>query len=147
MKHKIGNTNDLRYRFLLYINSRYGDIAIMAKSNFFEKISCSTQESQVQETYNEMFKSVFKINTVDRKCQCDGYIDTRFDDTDISMLIEYKYDIRMKDKIERARVIAQCVGYLHKFEESGMALPKLVFIGDINAVSYTHLTLPTSASV
>lgn len=110
----------------------------MAKSNFFEKISCSTQESQVQETYNEMFKSVFKINTVDRKCQCDGYIDTRFDDTDISMLIEYKYDIRMKDKIERARVIAQCVGYLHKFEESGMALPKLVFIGDINECMIIH---------
>ena len=110
----------------------------MAKSNFFEKISCSTQESQVQETYNEMFKSVFKINTVDRKCQCDGYIDTRFDDTDISMLIEYKYDIRMKDKIERARVIAQCIWYLHKFEESGMALPKLVFIGDINECMIIH---------
>ena len=138
MKHKIGNTNDLCYRFLLYINQLYGDIATMAKSNFFEKISCSTQESQVQETYNEMFKSVFKINTVDRKCQCDGYIDTRFDDTDISMLIEYKYDIRMKDKIERARVIAQCVGYLHKFEESGMALPKLVFIGDINECMIIH---------
>lgn len=126
------------YRYLLYINPRYGDIATMAKSNFFEKISCSTQESQVQETYNEMLKSVFKINTVDRKCQCDGYIDTRFDDTDISMLIEYKYDIRMKDKIERARVIAQCVGYLHKFEESGMALPKLVFIGDINECMIIH---------
>ena len=138
MKHKIGNANDLCYRYLLYINPRYGDIATMAKSNFFEKISCSTQESQVQETYNEMFKSVFKINTVDRKCQCDGYIDTRFDDTDISMLIEYKYDIRMKDKIERARVIAQCVGYLHKFEESGMALPKLVFIGDINECMIIH---------
>ena len=122
--------------YILY--QLYGDIATMAKSNFFEKISRSTQESQVQETYNEMFKSVFKINTVDRKCQCDGYIDTRFDDTDISMLIEYKYDIRMKDKIERARVIAQCVGYLHKFEESGMALPKLVFIGDINECMIIH---------
>ena len=122
--------------YILY--QLYGDIATMAKSNFFEKISCSTQESQVQETYNEMFKSVFKINTVDRKCQCDGYIDTRFDDTDISMLIEYKYDIRMKDKIERARVIAQCIWYLHKFEESGMALPKLVFIGDINECMIIH---------
>ena len=138
MKHKIGNASDFVLPILLYINPRYGDIVIMAKSNFFEKISCSTQESQVQETYNEMFKSVFKINTVDRKCQCDGYIDTRFDDTDISMLIEYKYDIRMKDKIERARVIAQCIGYLHKFEESGMALPKLVFIGDINECMIIH---------
>lgn len=138
MMYKIGSTSELCYRFLLCINPLYGDIATMAKSNFFEKISCSTQESQVQETYNEMFKSVFKINTVDRKCQCDGYIDTRFDDTDISMLIEYKYDIRMKDKIERARVIAQCVGYLHKFEESGMALPKLVFIGDINECMIIH---------
>ena len=30
MKHKIGNASDLCYRFLLYINQRYGDIAIMA---------------------------------------------------------------------------------------------------------------------
>ena len=30
MKHKIGSTNDLCYRYLLYINPRYGDIAIMA---------------------------------------------------------------------------------------------------------------------
>lgn len=30
MKHKIGNASDLHYRYLLYINTRYGDIAIMA---------------------------------------------------------------------------------------------------------------------
>lgn len=30
MKHKIGNANRLCYRYLLYINPRYGDIAIMA---------------------------------------------------------------------------------------------------------------------
>ena len=30
MKHKIGNASDLCYRYLLYINPQYGDIAIMA---------------------------------------------------------------------------------------------------------------------
>ena len=68
MKHKIGNASDLCYRYLLYINPRYGDIATMAKSNFFEKISCSTQESQVQETYNKMFNEShpeYQINNWD----------------------------------------------------------------------------------
>ena len=36
MKHKIGNASDLCYRYLLYINQLYGDIATMAKPNFFE---------------------------------------------------------------------------------------------------------------
>ena len=139
MKHKIGNASDLCYRFLLYINQRYGDITTMAKSNFFEKISCSTQESQVQETYNEMFKSVFKINTVDRKCQCDGYFETKTSDNkEISVLIEYKYDIHMKDRVQRSKVIAQCLGYLKQFEQSGEKLPKLVFIGDINECCIIH---------
>ena len=112
----------------------------MAKQSFFEKISCSTQESQVQEAYNDALKSAFGINVIERKYQCDGYFKTTNKDTgkEISVLIEYKYDIKMKDKIQQARVIAQCLAYLRLFELHGESLPKMVFIGDINECMLLH---------
>ena len=110
----------------------------MSKS-FYESVKHSTQESHVQEAYNNAFKSFFNIPVVERKHQCDGYFETETSDNkEISALIEYKYDIHMKDRVQRSKVIAQCLGYLKQFEQSGEKLPKLVFIGDINECCIIH---------
>ena len=110
----------------------------MSKS-FYESVKHSTQESHVQEAYNSAFKSFFSIPVVERKYQCDGYFETKTSDNkEISVLIEYKYDIHMKDRVQRSKVIAQCLGYLKQFEQSGEKLPKLVFIGDINECCIIH---------
>lgn len=110
----------------------------MPKS-FYESVKHSTQESHVQEAYNNAFKSFFNIPVVERKHQCDGYFETKTSDNkEISVLIEYKYDIHMKDRVQRSKVIAQCLGYLKQFEQSGEKLPKLVFIGDINECCIVH---------
>lgn len=110
----------------------------MPKS-FYESVKHSTQESHVQEAYNNAFKSFFSIPVVERKHQCDGYFETKTSDNkEISVLIEYKYDIHMKDRVQRSKVIAQCLGYLKQFEQSGEKLPKLVFIGDINECCIIH---------
>lgn len=110
----------------------------MAK-NFYESVKHSTQESHVQEAYNNAFKSFFNIPVIERKHQCDGYFETKTSDNkEISVLIEYKYDIHMKDRVQRSKVIAQCLGYLKQFEQFGEKLPKLVFIGDINECCVIH---------
>ena len=110
----------------------------MSKS-FYESVKHSTQESHVQEAYNNAFKSFFNIPVVERKHQCDGYFETKTSDNkEISVLIEYKYDIHMKDRVQRSKVIAQCLGYLKQFEQSGEKLPKLIFIGDINECCIIH---------
>ena len=110
----------------------------MSKS-FYESVKHSTQESHVQEAYNNAFKSFFNIPVVERKHQCDGYFETKTSDNkEISVIIEYKYDIHMKDRVQRSKVIAQCLGYLKQFEQSGEKLPKLVFIGDINECCIIH---------
>ena len=107
--------------------------------NFYESVKYSTQESHVQEAYNNAFKSFFNIPVIERKHQCDGYFETKTSDSkEISVLIEYKYDIHMKDRVQRSKVIAQCLGYLKQFEHSGEKLPKLVFIGDINECCVIH---------
>lgn len=89
----------------------------MSKS-FYESVRYSTQESHVQEAYNNAFKLFFNIPVVERKHQCDGYFETKTSDNkEISVLIEYKYDIHMKDRVQRSKVIAQCLGYLKQFEQ------------------------------
>ena len=107
--------------------------------NFYESVKHSTQESQVQEAYNNAFKTYFNIPVIERKHQCDGYFETKTNDNkEISVLIEYKYDIQMKDRVQRSKVIAQCLGYLKQFEQAGDKIPKLVFIGDINECCVVH---------
>ena len=110
----------------------------MSKS-FYESVRYSTQESHVHEAYNNAFKTFFNVHMIERKHQCDGYFEaTTSDNKEISVLIEYKYDIHMKDRVQRSKVIAQCLGYLKQFEQSGEKLPKLVFIGDINECCIIH---------
>ena len=110
----------------------------MSKS-FYESVRYSTQESHVHEAYNNAFKTFFNVHMIERKHQCDGYFEaTTSDSKEISVLIEYKYDIHMKDRVQRSKVIAQCLGYLKQFEQSGEKLPKLVFIGDINECCIIH---------
>jgi len=109
----------------------------MAKS-FYESIKSATQESHVQEVYNEYLKSYFKLPLIERRCQCDGYFETNVDGKEISVLIEYKYDIQMKDRVQRSKVIAQCLGYIKKFEDGGRSIPKLILCGDINECFIVH---------
>ena len=72
MKHKIGNASDLCYRYLLYINPQYGDIAIMTVFSVKDVISY----------YNLVIKSfmdkyyIISPTTMDRGYQyVDGYTD------------------------------------------------------------------------
>lgn len=72
MKHKIGNASDLCYRYLLYINPRYGDIAIMTVFSVKDIIR----------HYNSVIKSfmdqcyIISPTTMDRGYQyVDGYTD------------------------------------------------------------------------
>ena len=72
MRHKIGNACDLCYRYLLYINPQYGDIAIMAVISIKDIIR----------HYNSVIKSfmdqcyIISPTTMDRGYQyVDGYTD------------------------------------------------------------------------
>ena len=72
MKHKICSTSDLCYRYLLYINPRYGDIAIMTVFSVKDIIR----------HYNSVIKSfmdqcyIISPTTMDRGYQyVDGYTD------------------------------------------------------------------------
>lgn len=63
-------------------------------NKFYESIKVSSQESHVQEAFNNELKRAFNVSVIERPYQCDGYLCT--EDRSVSVLIEYKYDIQMK---------------------------------------------------
>jgi len=51
---------------------------------------------------------------------------------DISVIMEFKYDIDLRSSIQQSVVLVQAIFYLKKMAANGQKLPKVIFIGDVN---------------
>ena len=56
----------------------------------------------------------------------------------LKLIIEYKFDEMLTSKVVRAKVIAQVLFYLKRFENEGIILPNVCLIGDINECFCFH---------
>lgn len=114
------------------------------KYNFYNKIKTSTIERQVEDSYNEVISMYCK--DVDGKpvafsypYNCDGLIEgVTPNGRALKMLMEYKFDMDMSNRVVRAKVITQTLFYIKRFELDGEKLPKVIFIGDINECFVFH---------
>lgn len=96
------------------------------------------KERQVEAIYNTLFKDSFEGIRISNPFKCDGYFETTINDNKTSIICEYKYDTDLKNNVSRARVICQVLFYLKKFEDTGKALPNIVFVGDVNECFVVH---------
>ena len=127
MKHKIGNVSDLRYRYILYINPLYGDIAIMAVisindiirhynsviKSFMEQgyiISPTTVYGGYQyvDGYTDLVnlndkKSIIRIFVMREYCSDDYYYDYNSYKYSITKIIAKKYEWDGKFKCMNCR--------------------------------------------
>lgn len=90
-------------------------------------------ESVVQAAYNKYFTAYFGLEDTDivRVEKCDSY----FIKDNLTLLIEYKFDVDFSDPLVRSKVLAQTVFYYKRIienEKKGNAIPNAVFIGDVN---------------
>lgn len=58
----------------------------------------------------------------------DGYAQWR----DVRALLEFKYDLALKQHRDQCGVLGQMILYLKKFEQSGQVMPNVLFVGDKN---------------
>ncbi len=97
------------------------------KINLVKALSRAVVEKDVENAYRNAFESEFP-----------GYISSPFGSDGIlrnhvvTSTLEFKYDLNMRNSFQQAGVILQSVYYLKKIETSGEALPKAVFVGDVN---------------
>ena len=104
---------------------------------FYDAMKQTHEERQVEDIFNEALKKAFiksKSDIITNPYKCDGLVIS----DNIKLLVEYKFDVNLKDSFERAKVLIQVVFYLNKFYENGDALPNVVMIADRNEVFVLH---------
>lgn len=107
-------------------------------SKFFEQIKSAVIEREVEDVYNKGI-SLYFTDKITHPFACDGLIDTKTENGKmLKLIIEYKFDEEMTSKIARAKVIAQVLFYLKRFEIDGNILPNVCLIGDVNECFCFH---------
>lgn len=105
----------------------------MSKSKFFDQICHAREEREVDAVYTKGLNTYFKGVEISHPFKCDSYLDTHTEKGEnLRLLIEYKYDENFATQTGIAKVLTQVVFYLKQFELSGMPLPNVVLVGDIN---------------
>lgn len=110
----------------------------MAISKFYTQIKSAVIEREVEDVYNKGI-SLYFTDDIKHPFACDGLIETKTESNKIlKLIIEYKLDETLTSKVVRAKVIAQVLFYLKRFENDGMILPNVCLIGDINECFCFH---------
>lgn len=111
----------------------------MTASKFYALIKNAQEESAVDHAFRTGFNIYYPGVDIKRPYQCDGYIKTTNKvNNDTRVLIEYKHDIQMKNRVALAKVILQVIFYLKRFEEAGEKRPNIYVIGDKNEALVSH---------
>ena len=98
-------------------------------SKLYDLMQLATIERQIEDAYNVCFKTYFKNTNIEYPYACDGLIDTKTSNgKTLKLLIEYKYNMELSNKVARAKIIAQVLFYLKQFENDGEKLPNMLFI-------------------
>lgn len=99
-----------------------------------EKLKNSLNEKDVENVYRDHLLSEFKNANITSPHGGDGLLET----DNVKLLMEFKYDNSLKNKLTQCNILIQCLYYLKKFEDKGEKLPSSIFIGDINECFAIH---------
>lgn len=110
----------------------------MAKSNFYEEIKNAQIEYDVQKVYDKGINLYF-TGEVEHPFACDGFVNTKTAAGSLlRLIIEYKFDELLTNKVTRAKVLTQVLFYIKRFEVAGQILPNVIMVGDVNECFVIH---------
>jgi hypothetical protein len=86
-----------------------------------------------------------EIKSIKTAFKTDGVIDAQIGINGeikyLRILLETKFDENFENKVIRAKVLAQVVSYLKKFDNEGESLPSVILVGDKNECFVVHTNL------
>ena len=111
----------------------------MAKSKFYELIKNAKIEKDVECVYTQGINLYFPGVDIEHTFACDALVDTKNKQGKLlKLIIEYKFDEDFQSKAMRAKVIAQVLFYMKRFEQNGLILPNVAMVGDVNECFVFH---------
>jgi len=112
-----------------------------------DRLITARNEKDVENIFRSELVSAFPDCIMESPFGCDGHLS--YDNANVTMLMEFKYNLSMTDRFELCKLLCQCVAYLKKMQDHNGEIPKLLFVGDINecmffktSVLEKYLTFP-----
>jgi hypothetical protein len=102
-----------------------------------ETLTKSLNEKDVENTYRHNFLKKFKDMEITSPFKCDGFGVSKTHK--VRVLMEYKDDVNLSNKVELVKVLAQSIFYIKSFYDKGMVPPSTVFIADRNECLALHV--------
>jgi len=96
-------------------------------TNLLKSLKSACVEKDVENSYRAAIEKIFP-GSVSSPNRSDGVLRTDF----ISVLMEFKFDLDLRNNLERSNIIIQVLYYLKKMQSRRDPLVKVIFIGDIN---------------
>jgi len=93
----------------------------------FSSLKSAVVEKDVEAAYKAAFEKIYS-GSISSPNGTDGLLRHK----DISVAMEFKYDLNLRSSLDQATVLIQVIFYLKKLDSQGQSLPKVVFIGDVN---------------
>ena len=106
-----------------------------------EALKTAQIEREVEDIYNNGLTFYFlKDNeTISHLYNCDGLITKKLDNGKfLKLIIEYKFDEMMSNRIVMAKVLIQVIYYIKQFELNGEILPNVIMAADKNECFVIH---------
>lgn len=101
----------------------------------------SVNEKDVENIYRHNFLRKFKDMIITSPYNCDGFGECKIPDSKepIRVLMEYKHDKKLKNKLELCKILAQSIFYVKKFYNDGTKPPSTIFIADNDECLVIHV--------
>jgi len=100
-------------------------------------LAIALNEKDVENSYRHEFRKKFKDMEITSPFGCDGFGVSK--SAKVRTLMEFKDDLKLSNKSELVKVLAQSVFYIKKFYDKGIVPPSTVFIADRNECLTIHV--------
>jgi hypothetical protein len=113
-------------------------ITLKRQSQFVAELKDAVVEKDVESAYKAIFQEYYGT-TFPSPYGSDGYIEEKQssllgENDKLSLLLEVKFRLNLTRKQDRARIVAQTIYYLKKFQQDGINLPTVIVGGDENEI-------------
>jgi hypothetical protein len=109
-------------------------------SNLKTQLSGSVVEKDNENTWRTHLMNNISGAKINSPFGGDGELVAKNPNTkkDLKTLLEFKFDVPLKNKLTQCNILIQCLYYIKKYEKSGQKLPSTIFVGDTDECFAIH---------
>lgn len=98
------------------------------------ELDAATIEKGVEHAYWGAIKATFKNGLPSDADQTDGFIRLKYIESELFLLMEFKFNKHLKKRINAMEVLIQIIFYMHILRDKLASVPNVVMVGDKNDV-------------